>query len=46
MRFAGDIHGIDALAKGGILTDRRIRTPEDLSTVLRSGDYALIEPSL
>ena len=41
-----DIHGIDALAKGGILTDRRIRTPEDLSTVLRSGDYALIEPSL
>ncbi len=39
-----DIHGIDALAKGGIVTDRRIRTPEDLSAVLRSGDYGLIEP--
>ena len=39
-----DIHGIDALAKGGIVTDRRIRTTEDLSAVLRSGDYGLIEP--
>ena len=38
-----DIHGIDKLAKGGILTERRICTPEDLVSVLRSGEYELIE---
>lgn len=38
-----DIHGTDRLAKGGIMTERRIRTPEDLVAVLRSGEYSLIE---
>ena len=38
-----DIHHISALAKGGIMTDRRICTPNDLSSVLRSGEYRLIE---
>ena len=31
------------LAKGGIMTEKRIRTPEDLVAVLRSGEYSLIE---
>jgi hypothetical protein len=31
------------LAKGGIQTTHRIRTPEDLVSVLRSGEYRLIE---
>lgn len=38
-----DIHGIDALAKGGILTEHRISSPEDLRRVLRSGDYDIIQ---
>ena len=37
-----DIHDLNRLAKGGILTDRRIQTPEDLTTVLRSREYELI----
>ena len=43
MTSGSDIHGLNRLAKGGIMTDRRIKTPEDLITVLRSGDYSLIE---
>ena len=43
MTSGSDIHSTDRLAKGGILTGRRIRTPEDLSAVLRSGEYELIE---
>lgn len=43
MTSGSDIHSTDRLAKGGIITDRRIRTPEDLSAVLRSGEYSLIE---
>ena len=43
MTSGSDIHGIDRLAKGGIMTPHRIRTPEDLSAVLRSGEYTMIE---
>lgn len=39
-----DIHSMARLAKGGIMTDIRIKTPEDLIFVLRSGEYSLIEP--
>jgi len=38
-----DIHQLARLAKGGIATETRILTPEDLSRVLRSGAYRLIE---
>lgn len=43
MTSGSDIHGISRLGKGGIMTERRIQTPEDLIAVLRSGEYALIE---
>ena len=36
-----DCHHPDHACKGGILTDRIIRTPKDLTDVLRSGDYTL-----
>ena len=38
-----DIHDPRRLAKGGILTEKQIRTPEDLRHVLRNGDFSLIE---
>ena len=38
-----DIHGMDKLAKGGIVTEKRITTPKELVSVLRSGEYELIE---
>ena len=44
MTSGSDIHGMSRLAKGGIMTERRIQTPEDLSAVLRSGEYSLIQP--
>lgn len=43
MTSGSDIHDTGRLAKGGIMTERRIRTPEDLISVLRSGEYTLIE---
>lgn len=43
MTSGSDIHDMSRFAKGGIMTQRRIRTPEDLSSVLRSGEYELIE---
>ncbi|MBQ8189263.1 MAG: PHP domain-containing protein [Lachnospiraceae bacterium] len=43
MTSGSDIHGTDRLAKGGIMTKRRIQTPEDLVSILRSGEYSLIE---
>ena len=43
MTSGSDIHGMNRLAKGGIMTERRIQTPEDLIAVLRSGEYTLIE---
>jgi len=39
-----DIHDMSRFAKGGIMTEYRIKTPEDLIFVLRSGEYSLIEP--
>ena len=36
-----DCHHRDHACKGGILTDRIIRTPRDLTDVLRSGEYTL-----
>ena len=44
MTSGSDIHSLNRLAKGGIMTERRIRTPEDLIAVLRSGEYSLITP--
>ena len=44
MTSGSDIHDLCGLAKGGIMTERRIRTPEDLIAVLRSGEYSLITP--
>ena len=38
-----DIHSTARLAKGGIETEHKINTPEDLVKVLRSGEYKLIE---
>lgn len=43
MTSGSDTHDSDRLGKGGIMTERRIRTPEDLVEVLRSGKYTLIE---
>ena len=43
MTSGSDIHDPSRLAKGGIITERRICTPEDLSAVLRSGEYVRIE---
>jgi len=36
-----DCHHRNHACKGGIMTDRPIRTPRDLTDVLRSGDYTL-----
>ena len=38
-----DVHRMNRFAKGGIETDRRILTMKDLTDVLRSGEYRLIE---
>ena len=43
IRFFGRSYGKARLEKGGIMTKTRIRAPEDLIAVLRSGDYALIK---
>ena len=43
MTSGSDIHGTNRLAKGGIMTETEIKTPEDLVCVLRSGNYSLIE---
>ena len=43
MTSGSDIHGMDRLAKGGIMTNVKIETPKDLIAVLRSGEYSLIE---
>lgn len=43
MTSGSDIHNKKRLAKGGIMTERRIETSEDLISVLRSGEYNLIE---
>ena len=43
MTSGSDIHNMNRLAKGGIMTTTKIQTPEDLIAVLRSGEYSLIE---
>lgn len=43
MTSGSDIHDLSRLAMGGIETQQRIRTPEDLVRVLRSGSYRLIQ---
>ena len=43
MTSGSDIHSIERLAKGGIMTKVKIKTPEDLIAVLRNGEYSLIE---
>ena len=43
MTSGSDIHDLTRLAMGGIETEKRIRTPEDLVSVLRCGTYSLIE---
>ncbi len=43
MTSGSDIHSMDRLAKGGIMTTMKIETPKDLIAVLRNGEYSLIE---
>lgn len=43
MTSGSDFHYSGALGRGGIITQRPITTPQELSSVLRSGDYSLIE---
>lgn len=43
MTSGSDTHSTERLARGGIVTQRRIQTPEDLVSVLKSGAYSLIE---
>ena len=40
-----DCHHRDHACKGGIVTDRIIRTPKDLTDVLKSGEYTLYRGS-
>ena len=44
MTSGSDCHGPWAVGKGGIITESPILTPADLTAVLRSGAYQLIEP--
>lgn len=37
-----DFHQVPDMDRGGILTDREVRTSKDLADLLRSGDYTLI----
>ena len=43
MTSGSDIHDMSRLAKGGIMTEEQIRTPDDLRRILRSGRYTLIQ---
>jgi len=38
-----DIHNVERVGRGGIITSQKIYTPKDLVDVLKSGDYSLIE---
>ena len=44
MTSGSDCHGPGGVAQGGIITDTPIRTPAELTNVLRHGKYQLIEP--
>lgn len=43
MTSSSDTHELERLARGGIMTEHKIKTPEELVSVLRSGEYTLIE---
>lgn len=43
MTSGSDFHGSGHLAKGGIISNKKVLTPKDLVEVLRSGEYSLIE---
>lgn len=43
MTSGSDTHELERLARGGIMTEHKIKTPEELVSVLRSGEYTLIE---
>ena len=43
MTSGADTHDANSVGINGIMTDRRIKTVEDLVAVLRSGEYELIE---
>ena len=43
MTSGSDFHSENDIAKGGILTSQVIASPKDLITVLRSGNYRLIQ---
>jgi predicted metal-dependent phosphoesterase TrpH len=43
MTSGSDCHYPGACGRGGIITEQRITTPKELSAVLRSGAYTLIE---
>ena len=43
MTSGSDFHGSNALAKGGIISNKKILTVKDLVEVLKSGEYSLIE---
>jgi len=38
-----DFHNMSHLARGGIITQRKIYTSKDLADTLRGGEYSLIE---
>lgn len=42
MTSGSDCHGLSAVGKGGIITDSPIKTSSDLSRILKSGDYRII----
>lgn len=42
MTSGSDVHGANAVARGGISTGREVRCSKDLADVLRSGEYSLI----
>ena len=43
MTSGSDFHDVGALAKGGITTEKTIKSTEDLISVLKSGNYSIIE---
>ncbi|MBE6573027.1 MAG: transposase [Ruminococcaceae bacterium] len=43
MTSGSDFHEAGALAKGGIITEAKIETMDDLKTVLTCGNYSIIE---
>ena len=42
MTSGSDFHARNHLGKGGIITEKKIITPSDISAVLRSGEYSII----